>query len=862
MNQEIFLKDYEQPGYWAESVDLVFDIKKDKTTVEASTLFKKNKNNNIHAVELNGVDLKLISIKVNGEALKKDDYILSDDLLKLESKQEEFLLDVIVEIDPINNHSCEGLYQSGHILCTQNEAQGFRKITYFQDRPDVMSRYKTKIIADKKEYPFLLANGNKVENGELDNGRHFCTWEDPHYKPCYLFALVAGDLALVSDTFTTCENREVALEIYVDKGNEDKCFHAMQSLKDSMKWDEDVFGLAYDLDVYMIVAVDSFNMGAMENKGLNIFNSAYVLAKKETATDANFQGIQSVIGHEYFHNWTGNRVTCRDWFQLTLKEGLTVFRDQEFSSDMLSRGVKRIEDVRMLKQHQFLEDAGPTSHPIQPKSYIEINNFYTATIYEKGAEVIRMIHTLIGKDNFRKGMDLYFQRHDGQAVTTQDFVSAMSDASGFDLEHFSVWYDQNGTPELSINLEYDENNKSVKIVLKQTSNTNNSKFNYLAFPFHYSLYKENGEKFDLPNDGKIVIDKEELTLVINEIESLPIPSFNENFTAPIKLDYEYSETDLMFLMKYDQDEFNRYDACQRIYTSNIHKMIQALKEKKYYKISSHFIDAFKTILMDQNLDNSFKALAISFINLKEFNYSLDKFDLENSTKAFKEIKMQIADNLYEDFKEVYNNLHSTEFDLTHSSMGKRALKNICLSYIMASSRTDKDDFVFNAYKTSTNMTDEYAAFHLLVTENNKYKADVKTSFYNKWKGETLVLQKWFSSLAQADDLTINNLVELEKLPEYDKKVPNILRSLVGSFAMNNIVALNDVSGSGFSYFADKILEVDKFNPQIAAGLAKRLNHLNRLEGRRYENLKNQLQRILEQDGLSSDVYEIVKLNLG
>jgi aminopeptidase N len=860
---EIFLKDYSEPDFWTNSVELCFEILSDKTVVTSILKLSKNINTTGRILDLNGVDLKLVSLAMDDTALAEEAYTLTKDMLSLTAPSNEFKLKVVVEIDPENNLSCEGLYKSGNIFCTQNEPEGFRKITYYQDRPDVMASFRTKVIGDKTKFPFLLANGNKVGSGENLDGTHFCTWEDPHKKPSYLFALVAGNLALVSNSFTTKSGREVALEIFVDKGNEDKCTHAMDSLKDSMRWDEEVFGLEYDLDIYMIVAVDSFNMGAMENKGLNIFNSAYVLAKKETATDANFQGIQAVIGHEYFHNWTGNRVTCRDWFQLTLKEGLTVFRDQEFSSDMLSRSVKRIEDVKGLRLHQFAEDAGPLSHPIQPKSYIEMNNFYTATVYEKGAEVIRMIHTLLGKDNFRKGMDLYFERHDGCAVTTQDFIYAMRDASEIDLEQFKAWYDQSGTPKLNIETTYDAEEQSYIIDIEQISNMNESSELALHMPFHYALYDENGKYFDIPNQGKIELKELKTSIKVLNVATKPIPSWNTNFSAPVIINYTYTDSDLFTLMSFDLDDFNRYDACQRLYTLQLDKLIIQLKAKQEMSIDDSFFTSFKNLLLDNELDSAFKAYALNFVTLKEYNYGLEKFELENSSKALNFILNKLGLEFQNEFLTLVNNLQSKgDFSLSHEAMGRRSLRNTCLSYLVASKTSTAIDLAYNIYVNATNMTEEHESFNLLVYSDNPYREKVIQSFYDKWKTETLVMQKWLQSQALASDSTLATIKSLESTDIYDQTIPNILRSLIGSFGMYNICALNNVDGSGYRFFADQIIAVDKFNPQIAAGLAKRLNHLDRLDHTRSSLLKDQLKRVLETKHLSNDTFEIVKLNLG
>ena len=858
--KEKFLKDYKQPNFWTEKVDLTFDILKDKTVVTSQLYFRKNPNTNDHNLFLNGIDLKLISIQVDSKALDPNEYTIHNDGISLVMSKDSFLLKTVVEINPYNNLSCEGLYKSGNILCTQNEPEGFRKITYFQDRPDDMTVFRTTVKADKAIYPYLLANGNKIDEGDLEDNKHFCIWEDPHKKPSYLFALVAGDLSRVSDTFTTKSGNEVALEIFVDAGNENRSAFAMQSLKDSMKWDEEKFGLEYDLDIYMIVAVDSFNMGAMENKGLNIFNSAYVLANSETGTDSDFQGIQAVIGHEYFHNWTGNRVTCRDWFQLTLKEGLTVFRDQEFSADMLSRSVKRIEDVEGLRINQFVEDSGPTSHPIKPKSYIEMNNFYTYTVYEKGAEIIRMIHTLIGEEAFRKGMDLYFELFDGHAVTTEDFVSSMSKASGVNLDQFLYWYDQNGTPVLDIQSSYDETAKKYTLTIKQSSVIKNKKFSELMIPFHFSLYSVDGEKFD--HKEKHILVSESTSIICEDIKSLPIPSFNLNFSAPVIINYEYSDHDLFALIKHSKDEFNRYDATQMLFKRQIKKGILDYLAGTDLTLDSNFIEAFGSLLKDDSISNAFKAYAIGFESVKSFNSSLEKYQLDESSVVINFIKNELGLIFQNELIDIINSLQSKEsYVFDSESVGKRMLKAVCLDFLVSSKTSTGLDLTFNIYQNALNMTDEYNSFNLLVKFNNPYREKVKESFYNKWKNHTLVIQKWFSSIVNADDITIDELLNLEKLDVYDNKVPNLIRSLVGQFVSSNMINFNKLDGSGYGYLTQKILEIDEFNPQIAAGLAKRMSHKSRLDEARKKELIKCLKQIRDRTGISSDTLEIVELNL-
>jgi len=853
---EIKLSDYKKPFFWIKKIDLDIDLYENETFITSTLVINKNTDfDGPQVFELDGIDLEIVEFKINGNDFK--DYKYSDDKLTFNPASEQFVMVTKVKIHPEKNFTLDGLYKSGSIFCTQCEAEGFRRITFYQDRPDVMAIFSTIIRADKKSYPVLLSNGNKVDSGDLDNGRHFAKWEDPFLKPAYLFAVVAGDLGLVSDSFTTKSGRDVKLEIFVDPGNEDKCAHAMKSLQNSMKWDEDVFGLEYDLDIYMIVAVDTFNMGAMENKGLNIFNSAYVLAKKETATDSDFQGIEAVIAHEYFHNWTGNRVTCRDWFQLTLKEGLTVFRDQEFSSDMLSRPVKRIEDVKVLRSHQFSEDAGPLSHPIKPKSYIEINNFYTATIYEKGAEVIRMIHTLVGAENFRKGMDLYFKRHDGQAVTTEDFVSAISDASSVNLEQFKVWYDQNGTPELIITTNYDEDQKTFSFTIDQKVNLNNSEYDALHMPFSFGLLSESG--VELHNE-RIELTKKSETFTVENVMSNPIPSWNRGFTAPVIIDYKYTIDQLIKIMSSDTDEFNQYNATQDLYFNIILGLVSDLSAKRELKLDDSFEHGFGELLKNSKLDEAFKAYALSMPGEMDVNEKLAEFDYENVKEAINFVKSKLANIYTKEFDTLYSDMSDMSFDLDAKSMGRRSLKNTCLSYLTSGKCSKSFSMAKTQYNNATNMNDEISSLKNIVHNYPENKEEFVDSFYNKWKSEPLVMQKWLGVQASAPYMTIDDIKLLEKTDIYDSKVPNYVRSILRNCIRTNPSLINKPDGSGYEFLVDRILEIDTYNPSLASGLAKSLNHIKKIDNNRASKLKSQLSRLLE-GKLSKDTFEVVSKNL-
>jgi aminopeptidase N len=835
----IYLKDYKEPLYWVEKIHLDVDLFDDHALVTATTDFKRNRSEN-EPFRLNGVELDLQSIEINGNSDVK--YDVDETGLTLYPEEDEFTLKTVAKTNPYTNTSCEGLYQSGQILCTQNEAEGFRKITYYLDRPDVMASFTTTISADKKRFPILLCNGDLVDSGDLADNRHFTTWRDPFKKPCYLYALVAGDLAVVKDTYTTKSGKDVSLEFYVDPGNEDKIPHAMESLKKSMKWDEDTFNLEYDLSTYMIVAVDSFNMGAMENKGLNIFNSAYTLAKNETATDRDFYNIESVIGHEYFHNWTGNRVTCRDWFQLTLKEGLTVFRDQEFSSDLNSRGVKRIEDVKALRGHQFPEDAGPLSHPIRPEQYIEINNFYTATVYEKGAEVIRMIHTLIGDSNFKKGMKLYFEKFDGMAVTTEDFVSVMSEASGVDLDHFRKWYGTAGTPQVIVNKSYTD---KVVLDFEQSIKGNASE---LLIPLSLKFFYADGTS----REETIQITSTKQSFEFEGADALI--SMNRGFTAPITLKRsDLSTDDMVKLATLEDDEFTKYDLKEQLYNQLIDK---ALSEGKKSVVTVEVINFVEEIL-DSTADNLFKSYLLEFPelgNLCEI-FGYDKLELLNDIREhfYKEVAIRLHDKLLKN----YGSLNDQP-KYSGEDMGIRALKNMCLKFLLSNEDEESIKLAIDQAKSAKVMTNEIAAISLLCHAKHEEAQKVVEDFSHKWKDELLVLQKWFMAKAATHfDNQLEIIAELEKNQYYDSKIPNFLRSVLGTLGMRNLMTFHRPDGSGYKYLAKRVLEIDAQNPQVASRLAKSFGVITKLDNLRKDLMKSELASLLDAK-LSKDTYEVIK----
>jgi aminopeptidase N len=858
---KIYLKDYKKPPYEVKTIDMEFELHNTDTLVKSKMQVLRTGSEN-EPLFLNGEELELVCIVLDGRELHESEYELSEQGLSLHRLPQEFSLEIQNRINPEANTALDGLYKSGGIFCSQNEPEGFR----FIDRPDVMAVYSTKIVADKKEYPVLLSNGNLFEKGDLDNGKHYAIWKDPFPKPSYLYALVAGDLGCVNDSFTTMNDNVVELNIYCDKGNETQCTHAMESLKNSMKWDEERFGREYDLEIYNIVAVDSFNMGAMENKGLNIFNSHYVLADADTATDANFMGIESVIGHEYFHNWTGNRITCRDWFQLTLKEGLTVFRDQEFSADMNTRSVQRISDVKALQERQFVEDASPTSHPIKPDAYIQINNFYTATIYEKGAEVIRMIHTLIGEEGFRKGMDLYFETFDGQAVRTEDFIWSMQEASGFDLEHFKLWYSQSGTPEVDVKTKYDKEAKTFELTLTQSyfSPTQSDQKPYF-FPFKLGLINQNGgeEKLELVSSeaqpfidrGILLISKEEETFIFKDINEEPLMSLNRNFSAPVKVHTAYSSKEYAFLMGHDKDEFNRFEASQTIASMVLHKLIDMIEANAPMRMSDIYMEAFSKVLKDQNMDMSLKADSLTLPSIAMLMQERKVLDVEAIYMARNYLKRELVRELGSEIRLAYDALNQNdEYTLDGNAIARRKLKNTFLSYLGA---LKNDTVALKQYEGANNMTDRLSALSILANSRGDAKEKALADFYTRYKDNTLVMNKYLAVIASSElKETPENVRRLLGDKVFDMKVPNLVRSLIGSFA-RNALHFHAADGSGYSFVAEKVLELDKLNPQIASGLAGVYKDYNRLNEKAKGLMKVELEKIVNTKDLSKNVYEIV-----
>jgi len=850
----IYLKDYQQPAFWIDTVDLVFDLEDDHAMVTASVDYKRNSESSLKELELFGEALELKHIAINGYLLGESDYQLSDSGMTLSNLADEFTLVITTKIYPQTNTSLDGLYQSGGNFCTQCEAQGFRKITYFLDRPDVMGVFTTTIRADKKANPVMLSNGNLIDSGDLDDGRHFAKWKDPFKKPAYLFALVAGDLEHVSDTFTTLSGRNVTLEIYTEAHNIDKCGHAMQSLKRSMKWDEERFGLEYDLDIFMIVAVDDFNMGAMENKGLNVFNSKLVFASPETASDNDYINIEAVIGHEYFHNWTGNRVTCRDWFQLSLKEGLTVFRDQEFTSDMNSRAVKRIEDVRMLRTHQFTEDASPMSHPIRPASFMEINNFYTMTIYEKGAEVVRLYNTLLGQDGFRKGMDLYFERHDGQAVTTEDFLASMADANEVDLSQMQNWYDQAGTPEVDATMDYDA--EAQTCTLGFTQSYQDSSLKPVLIPIKLGLLSRSGEEL---LSETIQLTEKQQSFTFEGIVEQPLPSLLRDFSAPVKLTYDYSVEDFIFLMQHDTDNFNRWEASQRLAKSLLLEMLAQKEKGEALGVEPQVIDAYQQVLENEQLDHALRAEALTLPSETDLAEMVEQADPEAIHEVREFLTKSIAQGLRLALESTYEALQEQgEYSIDPASIGKRRLKNVCLNYLGKINDPSIQEQCYQQFSNAKNMTDNLSALAVLMNIECPQRQQAIDDFEQKWQHDTLVMDKWFAM--QASSSLPDTLESIKKLMDhklFSIKNPNKVRSLIGAFAMGNPVNFHKADGSGYQFHADFVLELDKLNPQIASRLVRALMNWRHYEAGRSQMMREQLERIKAVEGISGDVFEIV-----
>lgn len=852
--------DYRAPDYTITDIDLTFNLDASTTQVTAISQIKRLGDRDAE-LRLDGEDLTLISLHVNDQPWQH--YRQEEGALILQQLPEVFTLKIVNDIHPDKNTALEGLYKSGEALCTQCEAEGFRHITWYLDRPDVLARFTTTIIAEQALYPYLLSNGNRVDGGQMEDGRHWMKWHDPFPKPCYLFAVVAGDFDVLRDSFKTRSGRDVALEIFVDRGNLDRADWAMTSLKNSMKWDEERFGLEYDLDIFMIVAVDFFNMGAMENKGLNVFNSKYVLAKAETATDKDYLGIEAVIGHEYFHNWTGNRVTCRDWFQLSLKEGLTVFRDQEFSSDLGSRAVNRIDNVRVMRGSQFAEDASPMAHPIRPEQVIEMNNFYTLTVYEKGSEVIRMLHTLLGEANFQKGMQLYFERHDGSAATCDDFVQAMEDASNVDLSQFRRWYSQSGTPVLSVRDDYNPELEQYTLHVTQlTPPTADQKEKLpLHIPLDIELYDGEGKVIPLQHNGHPVhhvlnVTESFQTFVFDKVYFQPVPSLLREFSAPVKLDYNWSDAQLTFLMRHARNDFSRWDAAQSLMANHIKINVARQQQGQPLSLPLHVADAFRAVLLSESTDPALMALILSLPGENEIAELFDIIDPQANAVVREALVRTLATELEDELLAVYYASQTPEYRIEHADIGKRSLKNVCLSYLAFADAAQADRLVSAQYHHANNMTDTVAALSAAIAAQLPCRAALLADFDERWHQDGLVMDKWFALQATSPAADVLSQVRaLLNHRSFTLSNPNRIRSLVGAFASANPAAFHAADGSGYQFLVQILSDLNTRNPQVAARMIEPLIRLKRYDAGRQALMRNALEQLQALDKLSGDLFE-------
>ncbi|MDR2213515.1 MAG: aminopeptidase N [Pseudomonadales bacterium] len=879
----VYLRDYREPDYLIDETELDVRLFEDHTLVRARLRLRRNPEGQGAGAPLvlDGRHLELLELKLDGALLPPERYEVSAEQLLIAQVPEIFTLESLVRIHPENNTTLDGLYKSRVMFCTQCEAEGFRKITYYLDRPDVLSSFTTRVEADKARYPVLLSNGNPIARGELPDGRHFVTWQDPFRKPCYLFALVAGDLQAVRDSFITQSGRVIELYLYVETKDLDKCEFAMGSLKRAMRWDEEVYGREYDLDIFMIVAVDDFNMGAMENKGLNIFNSSCVLANPATTTDFSFQRIESIVAHEYFHNWSGNRVTCRDWFQLSLKEGFTVFRDAEFSADMGSRAVNRIEDVGFLRTVQFAEDAGPMAHSVRPESYMEISNFYTVTIYEKGSEVVRMMANLLGPQKFRAATDLYFARFDGQAVTTEDFVRCMEEISGMDLTQFRRWYTQAGTPRLTVKREYDAKNREYLLTVSQETPATPRQPHKEPFfiPLTVALLDAKGKELPLQLGGNDTVSSSKVlqvteatqTFRFTNIPEQPVPSLLRGFSAPVKLSCDFSREELMFLMSHDGDGFVRWEAGQQLALQVFDDGLAAWREGKEYAIDQRLVQAYRDVLrasLEQpDID---KAMIANLILLPSEAYIAEQMtvvEVEGIHRVRESLRRQLAQALLGELSAVYQaNLNDAPYEYAAEPVAKRALKNTALNYLMTLQSPEWFAAARRQFEQANNMTDESAALRAFINNpcaaNAALRDELVERFYQKWKHETLVVEQWLSMQSAAP--VADNLPRIQALirhEAFDLRNPNKVRSVIGAFCNSNAVGFHAADGSGYAFLGDYVIELNQLNPQIASRQLTPLTRWRRYDAARQALMKAQLQRIMAQPELSADVYEVLSKSL-
>jgi len=871
--QTIYRKDYTPPSFLVDSVELGFDLDPARTIVASRIRMRHNPASSSRSIELHGEHIELVQVRLNGKVLKPSQYKLTASSLTIPKAPDDVELDIETILAPQDNTSLSGLYVSNHNFFTQCEAEGFRRITFFPDRPDVMARYTVMLRADKAKYPVLLSNGNLIEEGDLDDGRHYAKWKDPFKKPSYLFALVAARLVCQEEHFKLADGRTVLLQVWVEEGNLDKTDYAMQSLKNSIRWDEERFGLELDLDRFMIVAVGDFNMGAMENKGLNIFNTKYVLANPRVATDVDYAGIEAVVGHEYFHNWTGNRVTCRDWFQLSLKEGLTVFRDQEFSADMIGtdtgRAVTRIDQVRTLRQAQFPEDAGPMAHPVRPDSFVEINNFYTVTIYEKGAEVVRMYQTLVGREGFRKGMDLYFERHDEQAVQCDDFRAAMADANGRDFQQFERWYSQAGTPVVKAASQYDAAAQTLTLTLSQSCPATPGQPEKLPFhiPVTVGLLGADGRDLPLIIDGKpvdassVVLELTQATQTFHftQVKEEPVPSLLRDFSAPVVLQYNYSDAQLLHLFRHDSDPVNRWEAGQRLAMARLLKLTAAHVAGEALALDETFIEAQRALLSDATLDPAFRELALILPSETIIAEQLEQVDPQAIHAARQFMRRTIAAALKPELLAQYHaNLTPGDYSPDALSAGKRALKNLALAYLLIAPGKEELVLAQQQFDGAGNMTDRAAALVALIHSGDGASAQAALAdFYRDFSGEALVVDKWFAMQAAAPTTNVAAVRQLMTHPAFTLKNPNRARSLIFSFANGNPSQFHARDGSGYAFWAEQVIALDALNPQVAARLARSMDRWRRYAPALQEHMRRALERVAAKKNLSNDVMEVV-----
>jgi aminopeptidase N len=845
------LADYKAPGFRVSDIYLEFDLQDKQTRVTAISQVQRV-DRGVLELELDGEKLVLTGLWING---KRTEVSQTEQGIRLTEVPDQFELKIETLIEPVNNQALEGLYKSGGAFCTQCEAQGFRRITYFLDRPDVMARYRVKVIADKQDCPYLLANGNLIDSGDAGQGRHWALWEDPFPKPCYLFALVAGDFDKLEDQFITHSGRQVKLQLFVDKGNVGRGQHALHSLKKAMAWDEQKYGLEYDLDIYMIVAVDFFNMGAMENKGLNIFNSKYVLADAASATDQDYFNIESVIAHEYFHNWTGNRVTCRDWFQLSLKEGLTVFRDQQFSADMASAAIVRINQVRVMREHQFAEDSGPMAHPIRPAEVMEMNNFYSVTVYDKGAEVIRMLHTLLGEQGFRKGMDCYIRRHDGQAVTCDDFVQAMEDANQQDLSLFRRWYSQSGTPVISADCEWHEAAQQLRLNLTQKTppTADQTEKQPLHIPVAIEIVPVSGQ--GAGRSEVLSLTGEQQSFIFDNISAEPAVALLTGFSAPVKVDYQPTPGHQLAVILHASDPVARWDACQQL----VSEAIFTIAENDASTLPDYLTELFAGLLEQSRTEPALIAEMLELPSFETLAQQRDKIDVDALLGARKQLRTLLALAFSTNWRTLYERLSNSAYRYQQEQVERRRLSGVCLSYLACLQNEESISLLQYAYDNSDNMTDTLAVLKACQAENLPLFDALMQNFEQQWHDDPLVMDKWFALHAgRQHPACLSTLQLLMSHGRYSINNPNRVRSVMGTFAFYNTEGFHRRDGSGYRFLTDYLLELDAVNPQVAARLITPMIQYAKLDDDRQQKIRLQLLRLFEHKSLSRDLYEKVQ----